>query len=61
MAKFGHPDRRVVAVLAIAGIMLFAMAATARLAGMRINTSYSLPLGIYQMGRKKDRVPAELR
>jgi len=47
MLKFGHPDRRIIAVLVTAGVMLFSMAATVEIAGLRINTSYSLPLGIY--------------
>ena len=47
MSKFGHPNRRVAAGLAAAGVLLFSVGATTEIAGLRINTSYSLPLGIY--------------
>lgn len=39
--------KRIIAALAIAGMAAFAMAAVAALAGARINTSPSIPLGLY--------------
>ena len=47
MLKFGHPNRRIAAGLAAAGILLLSVAATAQLARLRFNTSCSLPVGIY--------------
>jgi conjugative transfer signal peptidase TraF len=46
MWKCGHPDRTV-RLLGGAAMGLLCMAAAAAITGARINTSYSLPLGIY--------------
>ena len=47
MLKFGHPKVAVVPLLGILFLGVGFLAATAAIGGVRINTSYSLPLGIY--------------
>ena len=47
MLKFGHPKVAVVLLLGILFLSVRFLAATAAIGGVRINTSYSLPLGIY--------------
>ena len=47
MLKFGHPKVAVVPLLGILFLSVGFLAATAAIGGVRINTSYSLPLGIY--------------
>ena len=47
MLKFGHPKVAVVPLLGILFLSAGSLAATAAIGGVRINTSYSLPLGIY--------------
>jgi type IV secretory pathway protease TraF len=45
--KFGHPKLAVVPLLGILFLSVGLLAATAAIGGVRIDTSYSLPLGIY--------------
>jgi conjugative transfer signal peptidase TraF len=47
MLKFGHPKVAVVPLLGVLFLSVGLLAATAAIGGVRINTSYSLPLGIY--------------
>jgi conjugative transfer signal peptidase TraF len=47
MSKSGPRKSRVVVFLATATLVLACTAATAAITGARLNTSYSLPLGIY--------------
>jgi conjugative transfer signal peptidase TraF len=47
MLKSGHPDRTIIRLLGGATLGLVCVAAAAAITGARINTSYSLPLGIY--------------
>ena len=47
MLKFGHPKLAVVPLLGMLFLGVGVLAATAAIGGVRINTSYSLPLGIY--------------
>jgi type IV secretory pathway protease TraF len=47
MLKFGRPKVAVIPLLGILFLGVGFLAATAAVGGVRINTSYSLPLGIY--------------
>ncbi len=47
MWKCGHPDRTIIRGIGVATVGLSCVAAAAAITGARINTSYSLPLGIY--------------
>jgi hypothetical protein len=47
MLKFGHRKIAVVPLLGILCLSGALLAATAAIGGVRINTSYSLPMGIY--------------
>ena len=47
MRKYGHPDWTAVRVVSVAMVGILSATAVASFAGLRINTSYSLPLGVY--------------
>ena len=54
MLKFGHPKLAVVPLLGMLFLGVGVLAATATIGGVRINTSYSLPLGIYVRTQARD-------
>jgi conjugative transfer signal peptidase TraF len=54
MLKFGHPKVASVQLLGILFVCAGLLAATAAIGGVRINTSYSLPLGIYVRTHNRD-------
>jgi conjugative transfer signal peptidase TraF len=54
MLKFGHPRVAVVPLLGVFFLSVALLAATATIGGVRINTSYSLPLGIYVRTQDRD-------
>jgi len=54
MLKFGHHRVATVPLLSIASLGVGLLAATAAIGGVRINTSYSLPLGIYVRTHDRD-------
>ena len=54
MLKFGHPKMAVIPLLGILCLSVGFLAATAAIGGVRINTSYSLPLGIYVRTHDRD-------
>ena len=54
MLKFGHPKVAVVPLLGILFLSVGVLAATATIGGVRINTSYSLPLGVYVRTQARD-------
>jgi len=47
MWKSGHPNRTIIRGIGVAMLGLSCVVAAAAITGARINTSYSLPLGIY--------------
>ena len=49
MVWFGRPDYRPLKRLGLASMVMALVCSIAWLAGIRVNTSYSLPLGIYQV------------
>ena len=54
MLKFGHREVAMVPLLGIIFLSVGLLAATAAIGGARINTSYSLPLGVYIRTHDRD-------
>ena len=54
MLKSGHRELAIARFLSIAFLIMASLAAAGAIAGVRINTSYSLPLGIYVRTRDVD-------